>query len=120
MPGSGLKRQDRRVRGQLHVGVRDLRGVRAQDDRAVHLRQLVDERRRVVEIELDSAREQERELVGVPDHDQSAGPSGLDVVDAFPQCSPRGDHLQRPDHPGVLSRLELLFELFPGTRRHQD
>ena len=116
---AGLYREDRRVGRQLDVGVRDLGRVGAEHDRAVHLRELVQDRRRVVEIELDPAREQEPELVGVTDHDQAAGVGMQDVVDALAQRRARGHHLQRPDDPGLLSRLELLFELFPGTRRHE-
>ena len=65
MARARLERQDRGIGRELHVCVRDLGRVRAQHDRAVHLRQLVQERGRVVEIELDPAREQERQLLRV-------------------------------------------------------
>ena len=81
--GPRLEGQDRRIRRQLHVDLRDLRRVRAQHDRAVHLRQLVEQRRRVVELELDPPREQEREFVGVPDHDQPARMGMQDIVDSL-------------------------------------
>ena len=115
MAGAGLQREDRRVRGELDVGVDDLRRVGAQQDRAVHLRQLVEERRRVVELDLDAAGEQERQLLHLADHDQAAGPRVEDVVDPLAQRRPRGDHLQRPDHPGLLASFELVFELIPGS-----
>ena len=43
--GARLVREDRRIGHQLDVGHRDLRRVRVEDDRAVHLRHLVEERR---------------------------------------------------------------------------
>jgi hypothetical protein len=114
---AGLRGQDRRVRHQLHVAPGDLRRGAVKGDGAVHLRQLVDHRRRVVDVELDPAREQERELVGVADNQQPAGPRVDDVVDAFAYRSARRDHLQRLDQPGLLPRFELC-ELLPGSRRH--
>ena len=52
------RREDRRVRHQLHVGPGDLRRLGVEHDRAVHLRHLVEHRRRVVDVELDPAGEQ--------------------------------------------------------------
>ena len=96
VPCARLQREDRRVGRQLDVGVRDLGRVRAEHDRAVHLRQLVEERRRVVELELDPAREQERELVGVADHDQPAGVGVQDVVDPLAQRRSRARPSRAP------------------------
>ena len=52
------RREDRRVRHQLHVGPDDLGRLGVEHDRAVHLRHLVEHRRRVVDVELDPAGEQ--------------------------------------------------------------
>src|SRR5436853_527122 len=75
VPGAGLERHDRRVRHQLHVGPADLRAVRVEDDRPVHLRDLVEQRGRVVDVELDPAGVEEGQLVAVADREQrsSAG-----------------------------------------------
>src|SRR5215207_782064 len=115
---AGLRGQDGRVRHQLDVAPRDLGRVRVQRDRAVHLRQLVEQRGRVVDVELDPAAEEERELVGIADDDQAAGARVDDVVDAFANCGARCHHLQGLDQSGLLTRFELC-ELFPGSRRHQ-
>ena len=87
--GAGLVREDRRVRHQLDVGHRDLRRVRVEDDRAVHLRHLVEERRRVVDLELDPAGVQEAEILGLADHDQAARARVQDALDALPQRGAR-------------------------------
>src|SRR5436190_1798798 len=55
MARPGLRRGNRRIRHQLHVRMRQLRHRRVDDDRAVHLRQLVEELRRERLIELDPA-----------------------------------------------------------------
>jgi hypothetical protein len=110
--GAGLRGQDRRVRHELHVAPRDLRRVGVQRDRAVHLRELVEQRRRVVDVELDAAGEEERELVGIADDDQPAGPRVHDVVDALAHRRAGRDHLKGLDEPGLLTRFELT-ELFP-------
>src|SRR5215218_2889087 len=118
--GAGLERQDRRVGRQLDVAPDDLRGVRAEHERAVHLGELVEEGGRVVDVELEPTGEEEGEIVGVADDDQAAGTGVDDVVDSLAQRRPGGDHLECLDEPGLLARLELLFELFPGTWRHTD
>ena len=74
---------------------------------AVHLRQLVEDRRRVVHVDLEAARVEERELGVVSDADQRAQPSLDDRVDALAHRGPGRDHLERPDEPGLLSILEL-------------
>ena len=93
--GAGLDREDRRVGHQLDVGPGDLGRVGVEDDRAVHLRHLVEQRRRVVDVELDAAGEEERELLGVADDDQAAGAGVEDVVDALAERRARRDHLER-------------------------
>ena len=78
------------------------------DDRAVHLRQLVEQLRRVVDVQLDAAGEQEGELVGVADDDQAAGARVDDVVDALAQQRAGRDHLERLHQPGLLPCVELI------------
>jgi hypothetical protein len=109
---AGLRAEDRRVRHQLRVRPGDLRPELVEDDRAVHLGQLVEHRRRVVHVQLDAAGEQEGELVGVADDEQAARPRIHDVVDALPDRRARRDHLERLHQPGLLPRFELS-ELFP-------
>jgi hypothetical protein len=93
----------------------DLGAVGGEDDRAVHLRQLVEERRGVVHIELDPSREQEGELLGLANADQ--GPcAGLNyVVETFADRGARRHRLQRADQPGFLPSLELSY-VVPGIR----
>ena len=110
--GARLEREDRRIRHQLDVGPGDLRRRLVERDRAVHLRELVEQLRGVVDVELDAAGEEERELVGVADHDQAARASVHDVVDPLPDRRARRDHLERLHEPGLLPRFEL-DELFP-------
>jgi hypothetical protein len=119
VPRAGLRGEDRGVRHQLDVAPRDLRRVAVERDRAVHLGELVEDRRRVVDVQLDPAREEERELVRIADHDQRARARVHDVVDALPDRGAGGDHLEGLDEPGLLPRFEL-HELFPGSRRHQE
>ena len=87
--GARLVREDRRVGHQLDVRHRDLRGVRVEDDRAVHLRDLVKERRRVVDLELDAAGVQEAEVFRLADHDQAARAGVQDALDPLPQRGAR-------------------------------
>jgi hypothetical protein len=102
VPGAGLHRQDRRVGHELDVGHRDLRRVGVQHDGAVHLGHLVEQRGRVVDLELDAAREEEAQLLDLADEDQPAGARVDDVVDALTQRRAGCDHLQRLDEPGFL------------------
>jgi hypothetical protein len=105
MPGAGLERHDRRVRHQLDVGPVDLRPVRREDDRAVHLRELEEERGRVVDVELEAARIEEGQLVAVAYADEAARPRLDDAVDPLPHRGARGNHLQRPYEPRFLPSL---------------
>ena len=89
MAGTRFEGGDRRIGHQLDVRPVDLGGVLGEDDRAVHLRQLVEERGRVVDIELDSARIQERQLVAVAYADESACMRVQDVLDHAVQVRPR-------------------------------
>ena len=83
VPGAGLERQDRGIRHQLDVRPADLGGVLREHDRAVHLGHLVEQRGRVVHVDLDPARVQEREVVVAPDDDQRTRPGVQDVIDAL-------------------------------------
>ena len=115
VPGAGLQRQDRRIRHQLGVGPEDLGAVRAEDDRAVHLGELVEQRRGVIDVELDPAREQKAQLLRLADADQGARLGLNDVVQALSDRRARGDHLQCPDQPGFLPSLKLC-DVIPGVR----
>ena len=119
MAGARFERQDRRVGHELDVRHRDLRRVGVQGDGAVHLRDLVDERRRVVDFQLDPAGEEEAQLLGVGDDDQAARVGVKDVVDALTERRSGGHHLQCLDEPGLLATLELASELIPSTLRHE-
>ncbi len=113
--GPGLAREDRRVRCELHVRPQDLGCVVGERDRAIHLRELVEDRRRVLDVELHPAGQQWRQLVLVADDDQRARVGLDDVVDALPQGGSRRDHLERPEKSGLLSRLKLS-KLFSNSR----
>ena len=115
VPGARLERQDRGVRHELDVRPEDLGAVRGEDDRPVHLRQLVEQLGRVVHVDLDAAGEQEAELLRLAQADESACPGGHDVVETLPDGSARSDHLERPDQPGLLPGFELS-SVVPGIR----
>ena len=85
MARAGLVRRDRRIRHELDVRPRELRQRGVDDDRAVHLRQLVQELRPERRVEPDPARVQEGELVRVADDDERALVRADDVVDPLPQ-----------------------------------
>ena len=110
MAGAGLQREDRRVRHQLDVGPEDLRRVRGEDDRAVHLRQLVQQRGRVVDVELDAARVEEGQLVAVADADQArrCGPGRCCRCPRAPRCRARPSRAplraEAPAEPRALRR----------------
>ncbi len=115
--GPRLDRQDRRVGHQLDVRHRDLGRVGVERDRAVHLRQLVEQRRRVVDVDLDPAREEERELVGLADHEQAAGACVEDVVDPLPQRGARAQPSRAPgpalDPVATRCRVRRQIESLP-------
>ena len=94
VPGPRLRAEDRRVGHQLDVGPGDLGRFVVEHDRAVHLRHLVEHRRRVVDVELDPAREQEGDVVEVADDDQAAGPRVDDVVDPLAQGTAWRNHVE--------------------------
>ena len=111
--GARLVREDRRVGHQLDVGHGDLGGVGVEDDRPVHLGDLVEEGGGVVDVELDPAGEQEVELFGVTDHDQAAGAGVQNALDALPQGGTGGHHLECPHQAGLGSRVRVEF--FAGS-----
>ncbi len=115
--GAGLGRVDRRIRHQLDVRPGDLARIRVEDDRAVHLRHLVEQLRRVVDVETEPAGEQEGDLLRLAENDQAAGRGVNDVVDALAKRRARGDHVEGLEHPRVLTRLRVSL-LVPGSRRH--
>jgi hypothetical protein len=80
---------------------------------------LVQQRRRVVDVQADSAREHERDLLGLADQDQAAGASVDDVVDALAKGSPRRDGVERAEKSRVLSRLQLSL-LINRRKRHRS
>src|SRR3954466_5980588 len=101
MPRTGLERQDRRVRHQLHVGGGDLRRVRVEGDRAVHLPPEIEQRRRVVDVELNAAREQEAQLAPGADDDEATGARMEAIVEALAQRRSGCATLQRFTEPGL-------------------
>src|SRR5438874_372574 len=119
MARPGLRRGNRRIRHQLHVRVRQLRHRRVDDDRAVHLRQLVEELRGERLIELDPAGEHERELRWLADHDQGALARADDVVDPLPKVGAGGDAGDRGQELGVEPRIGLVW-LANETERGRD
>ena len=92
--------EDRRVRHQLHVGPGDLGRLGVEDDRPVHLRHLVEHRRRVVDVELDPAGEQVGDVARVADDDQAAGAGVDDVVDPLAQRAARARRRRAPSVAG--------------------
>ena len=116
--GPGLHREDRRVGHQLDVRPADLLGARVEHDRTVHLRHLVEQRRRVVDVELDPAAEQERDLLGLGDQDQPAGARVDDAVDPLAQRRAGRDHVECPQQSGIETGLKLV-QLIPVVRHHR-
>ena len=114
--GAGLVREDRRVGHQLDVRHHDLGRIRVEDDRAVHLGHLVQERRAVVDLQLDAAGEHEAQVLGFADRDQTAGARVQDALDALAQRGPWSDHLQCPHEPRI--RFDCVVYIFAGTGCH--
>ena len=107
MPRAGLVGGDRRVRHQLDVCVGDLRQLVVDDDRAVHLRELVQVLRRERQIEANAPGVEERECVGVADHDQRALVRADDVVDALAQVGARRDSRDCVEQIRLAPRIVL-------------
>jgi len=107
VPRARLVRRDRRVGHQLHVRVRDLRQRRRDDDRSVHLRELVEELRREGLVEPHPTGEEKRELTGIADHDQRAFARADHVVDRLAELRPRRDALERVEQQRIAARVVL-------------
>src|SRR3954454_21415019 len=106
--GAGLRAEDRRVRHQLDVGPGDFRRLAVEDDGAVHLRHLVEHRRRVVDVELDAPGKQVRDVSRIADDDQTAGARVDDVVETLPERPPGRDDVQCSEKPGILTFRQLV------------
>jgi hypothetical protein len=119
MAGTRLRREDRGVGHQLDVGADDLGRLLVEDDRPVHLRHLVEQRRGVVDVEVDAPRKEKGDLLRVSDDDQPARARMDDVVDALAERGARGDDVESPQEPWVLSRLQLLQIITGKRRRHR-
>src|SRR5262249_51241995 len=80
---------------KVHVGPRDPRAVRGEDDRAVHLRKLGEPLWRELRVEQEPTRADVENRRTVADDDQRAHLRLQDAVDAFAQRSTRGNQAQR-------------------------
>jgi hypothetical protein len=76
---------------------------------------LIEQRGRVVDVELDAARQQEAELLRLPQADEGAGSALDDVVQSLPYCRAGSNHLKGPNEPRFLPRLELC-DIVSGVR----
>ncbi len=119
MPRAGLGGVDRRIRHQLDVGPGDLLRLGVEDDRAVHLRHLVEQARRVIDVEAEPAGEEERDLLGLTDHDQATGRGVDDVVNPLAEGGPGRDHVERPQEPWILVH-QRSRSVIPGGQCHQQ
>ena len=106
--GAGLVGRDRRVRHELDVRPREPLDRLVDDDRAVHLRELVEELRPERRVELDAAGVEERELVRVADHDQRALVRADDVVDGLAEPGARRNLGDRREQLRVLAARIFL------------
>ena len=111
VPSASLGRRDRRVGHQLDVRVGEPADVGVDDDRPVHLRDLVEQLRREGKVELHPAGVEERQLVGIADHDQRALLRADDVVDPGAQLRARRDLCDR----GQQDRVAALVDLGAGA-----
>ena len=80
---------------------------RVDDDRPVHLRELVEQLRPERRVEADAAGVEERELGRVADHDQRAFVRADNVVDRLPEQGSRGDRLDRGEQVRIAARIVL-------------
>ena len=107
MAGSRLLRRDRRIGHELNVRVGDLRELVVDDDRAVHLRELVQMLRREGQVEPDAARVEKGERGRIADHDQCALVRADDVVDPLAKLGAGCDPLDRPEQARIAARVVL-------------
>ncbi len=110
----GLRGGDRGLGHQVHVGPRDARSVRRQDDGTVHLGQLGEALGGVLGIEQEASGADREDGRVVPDEDQCTVLGLQDPVQPLPELGARGDHGQRVvqrlaaaevGHPGIVSGL---------------
>ena len=77
------------------------------DDRAVHLRELVEELRPKRRVEPDAARVEERKLLRVSDHDQRSLPRADHIVDRLAERGARRHLLDRLEQAWIAARVVL-------------
>ena len=106
--GARLVGRDRRVRHQLDVRPREPLDRLVDDDRAVHLRELVEELRPERRVEPDAAGVEERELVRVADDDEGALVRADHVVDGLAEPGARRDLGDRVEELRVLPARVFL------------
>ncbi len=107
VPRPGLGGRDRRIGHELDVRVREPLQLGVEDDRAVHLRELVQELRAEVEVEPHPAGEHELELGGLADDDQRTAARADDVVDSLAQFGAGRDPGDGGEQLGVAARILL-------------
>src|SRR5215218_999456 len=112
MPHPGLLGLERRVRVELHVGVVDGGEVGRDDDRAVHLGQLVQAHRRELQPDLHPTRDDPKplQLLWQGHHDERPIVRPNNVLDGVPQIRARG-------HEGEHVREVLGQVSPPGAHR---
>ena len=108
VPGAGLVRRDRRVRHELDVRPREALDLLVDDDRAVHLRQLVEKLRPERRVELDAAGVEERQPVRVAHHDQRPLVRADHVVDGLAEPGSGRNLGDRGEELRVLPARVLL------------
>jgi hypothetical protein len=100
--------RDGRVRHQLDVRPREPLDRLVDDDRAVHLRELVEELRPERRVEPDAAGVEKRELVRVAHDDEGALVRADHVVDGFAEPGSRRDLGDRVEELRVLPARVFL------------
>ena len=107
MARARLARGDRGVGHQLDIRPGELADLRVDDDRAVHLRELVEELRAEGRVEPDPPGVEEREPGRVAYDDQRALVRTDHVVDRGAQVGAGGDPGDRLGEPRVAARIVL-------------
>ena len=103
--GARLVRRDRGIGHELDVRPREPLDRGVDDDRAVHLRELVEELRPERRVEPDAAGVEERELLRIADHDQRALARADHVVDRLPDRGAGRDRLDRREQVRIAARV---------------
>src|SRR5215218_1312902 len=96
VPQTRLLRRERRVRGELSVGVVDVGEVRRNYQSSVHLRQLVETHRSELGLYLYAARDKVEplQLMRVGNSDEGPVVGADDVIYAIPELCPRRHQIQ--------------------------